>query len=338
MGIVPDERGCAKGGAGPIGHTPGMEGEVATDEQSVLDDAIRTTTRPSAFGRLLKDAWKEYQRDHARYFATAMVYYALVSLMPLALLVLAAVGLLLRFGDFALPSESQLLATIEIKFGPDVSRSVEALLEQLQAESVIATPLSLVWLMWAASSLFRHLRLGFRAIWKHAPPLMSGAVREAVRATFAEYVAAYSIVLIGGVVLVLAFVVVSVTQWLGELVVRLPLLERTPAWVLALPGSLLIVGLTFAFLFRFLPPVRVPLRHVWLAAGLCTAAWLVGTESMVVLGAAFDRVPTASSAFGGLLVAMLWLNVVSQLLFYGGELCKVLSMREAAAHIPARSV
>ena len=42
------------------------------------------------FFGLLRTAWQEYERDHARYFAGAMVYYALVSLLPLLLLLLAA--------------------------------------------------------------------------------------------------------------------------------------------------------------------------------------------------------------------------------------------------------
>ena len=51
--------------------------------------------------RLLRAAWQEYERDHARYFAGAMVYYALISLVPLVLLVLAVLGLLLRYTEFA---------------------------------------------------------------------------------------------------------------------------------------------------------------------------------------------------------------------------------------------
>jgi membrane protein len=46
-------------------------------------------------------AWIEYERDRARYLAVAMVYYALVSLVPLLLLMLAGLGLLLRFSTIA---------------------------------------------------------------------------------------------------------------------------------------------------------------------------------------------------------------------------------------------
>jgi membrane protein len=280
---------------------------------------------------LLRAAWQEYERDHARYFAGAMVYYALISLVPLVLLVLAVLGLLLRYTEFAVRAEQHVLAAVETSVGMDVRTTVEHLFKQLEVESVVAALVSLVGLAWAASGLFRHLRLSFRAIWKYAPPFIAGPVRVAVRTTFIEYITAYLMVLTAGVLLILAVAFLSVTQWLGELLLQLPILSQTPAWLLALPGSVLLVGLALALLFRFLPPVRVPWRHVWFATVLCTTGWIVSAEIIVLLGAMFRESPTTAGAFAGLLVLMLWLNVLSQLLFLGAEVCKVLSTREASA-------
>jgi len=277
---------------------------------------------------LLRAAWQEYERDHARYFAGAMVYYALISLVPLVLLVLAVLGLLLRYTDFAARAEQHVLTVVEGNVGLEVRKTVEHLLGQLEVESPVAALISVVGLAWAASGLFKHLRLSFRAIWKYTPPLMAGPVRVAVRATFAEYVKAYLMVVTAGLLLILGLAFVSVTQWLGRLLIRLPFLSQTPAWLLALPGSVLLIGLALALLFRFLPPVRVAWRHVWFATALCTIAWIVGAEIIMVLGVMFSQSPSAAGAFGGVLVLMLWLNVFSQLLFLGAEVCKVLSTRD----------
>lgn len=257
-----------------------------------------------------------------------MVYYGLTSLVPLLLLLLAVLGLLLRFADFAVAAEQQVLQTIETSFGAELRVSIEKLLGQLEQESLVATGVSLVGLALTASALFRHLRLSFRAIWKYDPPLVAGPVRVAVRATIVEYAMAYVMVLTGGLLVLVALSLVSVTQWLSGLLIPLPVLSRTPAWLLALPGSVIVVGLTFAFMFKFLPPVRLRWRHVWLATALCTAAWVIGAEILVLVGAMFGESPSASSAIGGLLVLMLWINVVSQLLFFGAEVCKVVWARE----------
>jgi membrane protein len=109
-----------------------------------------------------------------------MVYYALVSLVPLLLLVLAGLGLLLRFSDQAAVVEQQVLRTVEASLRPELRTTIEGLLDRLQRESVVATFVSLSGLLLTGSKLISHLRLSFRAIWKYAPPLVSGSVGDRV--------------------------------------------------------------------------------------------------------------------------------------------------------------
>ena len=281
---------------------------------------------------LLRAAWEEYERDRARYFAGAMVYFALMSAVPLLLLLLAAIGWSLRFSSAAAGVEEHVLAIVEANLGEQFRSVIETLLTQLQRESLVTTLAGLLGLLYTASRLFRHLRMSFRAIWKYEPPLVSGPMRERLGTTIREYAFAFLMVLSGGLLLMLALVLLSVTQRLGRLLAALPLADRVPAWVLALPGSIAIVGLVFALLLRFLPPVRLDWRHVWLGSVLCTAAWIIGAELVTWFSALFTGDgPTALGAFGALFVTMIWFDKVSQLLFYGAEVCKVVYMREMAA-------
>src|SRR5690606_27737677 len=130
----------------------------------------------------LRAAWVEYERDRARYLAAAMIYYALVSLVPLLLLLLAALGLLLRFSTLAADARERLLLGIEAGFGDEIARPATGLLDTLQQESIVATAVGLAGVLYTASMLFRHLRLSFRALWKHSPPLVSGTIAGALRA------------------------------------------------------------------------------------------------------------------------------------------------------------
>src|SRR5215831_18869641 len=114
---------------------------------------------------LLRAAWEEYERDRARYFASAMVYFALMSLVPILLLLLAAIGWTLRFSGAAAGLEGQVLTIVETNLGEQFRGFIEALLTQLQHESLIATVAGVVGLAYTASKLFRHLRMTFRAIW-----------------------------------------------------------------------------------------------------------------------------------------------------------------------------
>jgi membrane protein len=284
---------------------------------------------------LLREAWEEYERDRARYFAGAMVYFALMSLVPLLLLLLAAIGWSLRFSSAAAGMEAHVLTIVETNLGEQFRRIIETLLTQLQQQSLVTTLAGLLGLAYTASKLFRHMRMSFRAIWKHEPPLVAGTLSERVATTVREYAFAFLMVLSGGLFLALAVLLLSVTQRLSRLLVALPFVDRVPAWLLALPGSIVIVGLTFALLLRFLPPVRLGWRHVWLASVLCTASWIIGAQLVTWYTALFpSNALTPLEAFAGLFVTMIWFDKVSQVLFYGAEMCKVLYTRETATAAP----
>jgi len=287
----------------------------------------QTARRARALFDLLKAAWNEFQRDYARYFAGAIVYYALISLVPLVLLLLAGIGLLLRSSELAADTAQQVLLTIETRFGEPLRMTIEQLLDGLQQGSVTATVISLVGLLLAASVLFRHLRMTFRAIWKYVPPLASGSLRSIVGMTLVERAISFAMVIGGGLMLLLLFVLIAALNWLGGTLSNLPLLGYASGWLVALVPALLIAPLTFGLLFKFLPPTQLPWRHVWLAAVLCGGAWIIGAEILAIYGNFFGRNFGAYGALGTVLIVMLWMKAVSTLLFFGAELCKVIAWR-----------
>jgi membrane protein len=292
--------------------------------------------RVRSFVRLLGLAWKEYEHDYARFLAGATVYSALVSLIPLLLLAVAGLGLLLRFSDWAAEAQRQVLAGAESRFGADVRATVEELLGALKQESVIATVVSLVTLFFTASGLFRQLRASFRALWNVPPPVVSGSIWVVARTIILEHLVSFAMVAAGGLLLLAALALVAANQWLSDYLDSLPLISVWLAWFLSALSPLTIAAVTFALLYKYLPPVPVEWQHVWPAAALCAVVWVLAGYLLSLYGAFFGNNVSASGAFAGLLVIMLWLNTIGQLLFYGAELCKVLA-RDAPAQ-PAQAV
>jgi len=279
---------------------------------------------------LLRSTWSEYERDYARYFAVAIVYYALISLVPLLLLLLATTGLLLRSSAAAASLQQQLLSTIDANFGPQLRSTIDESLQWIQQQSLTASVVSLVALLAAASVLFRHLRMTFRAIWKQAPPLVSGRLVTIVRTTLLERVLSFAIVLAAAALLLLMVGLLIVVQWMTGLLAVLPFPTRDLGWAVPVTVAVLMVPLVFALLLKVLPPVHLQLRHIWLAAMLCAAAWLIGVELLGFFGSYFSTKLGTYGALGSVLVLMLWMKVMSQVLFFGAELCKVVYITESA--------
>jgi membrane protein len=292
----------------------------------MISSRFRTRGNRAVLG-LLRAAWVEYERDRARYLAVAMVYYVLVSLVPLLLLLLAGLGLLLRFSESAAEAERYVLLRLDATFGSELHGTMEGLLDSLQQKSVGMTLISVAGLLITASVLFRHLRLSFRAVWKKDPPLVSGRVLTVIRTTLLESMFSFVMVLGGGALLVAALVLTAVSQWIGRTVGAVPLVGLTVEWVLPILTSLILTTAIFAALLKFLPPVKLRWSDVWYAGLLCALAWMLGGEVLALYGVRVGVSPSASGALGALLAFMLWMNVVSQALFFGAELCKVAAAR-----------
>jgi membrane protein len=220
---------------------------------------------------------------------------------------------------------------VENNFGPEMQVAIDGLLQRLQEGSLVAIGVSVIGLLITASALFRHLRISFRALWKHQPPLMSGSVRGAVRATVLEQAKAFLMVFMAGALLVVTLALIAVVHWLSGVFSGLPRFTDTVGWLLALPIPLTLAIVTFALLFKYLPPVPLAWRQVWLAAVLSGIAWIVGADLLALYASFGDN--SAYGAIGGLLVVMLWMKFVSQVLFYGAEVCKVVATMPARAQV-----
>lgn len=277
---------------------------------------------------LLRSTRAEYQRDQAQYFAVAMVYYAFISLEPLFFLAVTSLGLMLRSPRFAAVAEGQILRFVETNFGSHLAPIINQQLDSLQQISVIATLLSFAGLMVGASVLFHELRVSFQNIWKHQEPTESGPLPLVyVKRTFREHVLAFAMMGMAGVLLIVAFALFAAVQWLSGLFGNAAIGHNPKGAIVALLGAFSVFTLTFALLFKYLPPVHLRWRHVWLAAVLCATAWTVSTETLALYGAYFGSL-SLPGALGALLAITVWLNLVSQVVFYGAELCKVVASRE----------
>ena len=294
-----------------------------TKVRQLIGSLDQTRRYSHSLVNLLRTVWFEYENDRANYFAAAMIYYALVSMIPILLLLMAALGLLLRFSPIALEAQQNLMIRIEASFGAQLPLTIKQLLNALQRDSLIATVISLAGVLLAASVLFKHLRMAFRAIWKHKPPLVSGSMSVAVKETILERVIALVMVLGGGGLLLIALALLLAAKRLNRLLDSLALHGQTTGWFITTTGSLIITAIAFALLFKFLPPIVIRWRDVWLATLLCSMTCVAAGEFLSLYGFFFEKNPNAYGAIGGLLAVLLWMNIVSQVLFFGGELCKV---------------
>lgn len=295
-------------------------------------DEKAADSRPSrwrAFLDLLREAWIEFERDRAHYYAKAIIYYVGISIVPLLMLLLATLGLLLRFSSAAGELERRVLHTIDSYFGAQMATTIRALLDATQAGSVTATIVSVVGVIISASLLLRHLRLTFRAVWHFEPPLVAGPIHVRLLTIAREWLIAFIITLGGGGLMFLAVFIISGFQWIDRMLGRTPLIPQT-SFLLAASSSFLLSAITFAALFKVLPPLRVRWRDIWLAVVLSAGVWVVATELLPLYQRVFGGRNNAYALIGALIPLIISLNIATRMLFFGAELCKVVARRRGA--------
>jgi len=283
-------------------------------------------SRWRTFVGLLREAWIEFERDRAHYFAKAIIYYAGICIVPLLMLLFATLGLLLRFSSTAVDLEQRVVRGIEGQFGPALATTIHGLLDAMQRGSVTATIVSVVGVIISASLLFRQMRLTFRAVWHYEPPLVAGSILVRLLTLAREWLIAFVITLGGGGLLFLAVFIISGFQWIDNMLGRTPLIPQYSILLAAL-SSFVLAAITFAALFKVLPPRAVRWRDIWLAVVLSAGVWVAATELLPLYQRLFGGRNNAYALVGALIPLLISLNIASNMLFFGAELCKVVSRR-----------
>jgi uncharacterized BrkB/YihY/UPF0761 family membrane protein len=290
--------------------------------------AIAASAR--AMVELLRDAWIEYQRDRARYLAVAIIYYAAICIVPLLLLLLATLGLVLRYSTTAVELERRTLVAIETRFGAEGAATITSFLQGVQRDSFIVSIIGVVGMLAGASLLFRQLRLTFRAVWRYEPPLVAGPMRLRVFTIVREWLIAFVITLGGGGLLLLGLIVISAFQWLARLLTKVPILPGVGLF-LAVVSSFVLAAITFGALLKVLPPRVVRWRDILPSLLVCAAIWVAASELIPLYHRFVGETRNAYNAVGALLPILVLANIGAQVLFYGAELSKVVTRRSEAS-------
>ena len=85
-----------------------------------------------AFLSMVQEAFQEFQSDNAGQMAASLAYYAMFSIFPLLLLLIATFGFVLSFWDGAPSARESILAGVQRAVGPSVADTVDQTLSVVQ--------------------------------------------------------------------------------------------------------------------------------------------------------------------------------------------------------------
>ena len=276
----------------------------------------------------LKDAGVRWSEDDAGSLAASVAYYLALSLFPMILLLISGLGIFLRYTQFGIDIQQEILDTVETQTTPELRFQVDQVLDHLASQSLVGGPTGLFTAILAAIGVFVQIDRGFDKIFRIAPQKdasLLGTVFRVIRSRFAAFLMLLSL---GGLLVVLFFVGMGITQVRSLTSQTLPSVGHLFNTV-DLLTTILVNAMLFTLIYRILPKRPV----IWLDAfrgGLLAAViWEVGRG---LLGAFFIgmRYTTAYGAIGSFIALLLWCYYGISILFYGAEYVQVLEIRRAA--------
>jgi membrane protein len=267
----------------------------------------------------LREVAAEWQRDNALSQGAALAYYALFSLAPLLVVVIAMAGLVL--GDAA--AQGELVARIGGAVGPEAAKVIEGMVVAASRpkSGLIATGASLATMAFGASGVFGQLRSSLNHIWG-----VPAGGRQGVHGLVMQRLAAFGIILGIGSLLLVSLALSAILAAVHDVVSRhLPLLA-----VLLPPLNLLLSYLVatafFALIYKVLPDARMRWRDVWTGAAV-TALLFTGGKSMIAFYLGYASGTSVYGAAASLVVLLLWIYYSAQVLLLGAEFTEVYSRR-----------
>ena len=269
---------------------------------------------------IIKQVVDEWNRARSPRLAAALAYYALFSLAPAIFIAFTVADLILD--DMTIVG--QIMAEVETLFGAEVALFINDLVMGIDEGTPDATPLasliSFVVLLYAASSLFAQMKYALNTIW---------GVPYAVEAGFVPFLknrllAFFMVISLGFLLIAATFV--NVIQSLIKSFI--PLGPGTP-----LLSNLAMVGLAvlaFAFMYKVLPDREIRWSDVWLGAVVTTGLLSIGLWLISLYFRNFN-IASALEAAGAVAIVLVAFNYLSYIFLFGGVFTKVLATRRNAA-------
>jgi membrane protein len=252
-----------------------------------------------------------FDQDDGAMVARSIAYYALFSLLPVILVVIALSSSVLAVED----TKQTVLEVVGRYFPPAVELVEENIEQVLSARNTIGI-LALLGLFWSASGVFTAMYRAVNRAWGNPKSELF----------WTEKLYGLAVVFVFGLLLLVTTlygITASVLQgWQVSFLGWQPFVDSRTAqlwgWLTTLVPPVVTV-VTFAILYRTIPRNRVTWRDVWLGGLLAGLTWEAARRAYAWYLANFARYSLIYGSLGAIIGFMLYAYLSAMILLLGAE-------------------
>lgn len=282
---------------------------------NLLPHSSANTPVWSIVRKTLQGTLQGWSADNASRLAAALAFYTIFSMAPLLIILVAIVGFV--YGRQA--AAGQIVDQIA-SFTNNVATAhfVQTLLENAATptNSLLATIIGLIGLFFGAAGVFNELKSSLNTIWDVTEQ------HSGIRSMVIDRLIAIAMAPLSGLLLLLSLVantaLTAAITWLNELSPALAILSQVGNFLF----FLVVTGLVFALIYRYLPDIEIAWSDVWIGA-LATALLFSIGRVLISFYLSYSTVQSIYGAAGSLMVTLLWIYYSAQVFFLGAEFTQV---------------
>ncbi len=267
--------------------------------------------------QLISATWRSYRRTNCSQMAAGVALFAMLSLLPLMILLVSVVAPPVQSLIPAYDMRRGILHFAQITVSPVARVWLQDVLQSFTRNSVVVNLLTFVAFVWAASNVFSQLDASFHRIWHDGEASPAANWRYVVFEQIRRRRNAFLLLFLGGVY----FVVTSLigrwtTEWTTALAGRLSLVQQVAESLVAWIEGVLFLAL----LYWWLLPGKTLWRGILVGASIAAGANLL--VRTLVTNFVDTTIGAASGIIGGPLALMLGVYLVSQNVLIGAILVR----------------
>jgi membrane protein len=284
---------------------------------------------------MLKTLWlvtkrsaEAFVEDGALSRGAAIAFYAVTSIGPVLLIVVAVAGLF--FGEDA--ARGALMTKLGAAMGPQSAGFLELAIGKASNHSsgIVATIIGVVSLIITASGVFGEMQTALNAIWRTNPE--GTTVTRLIKARLTSLTLVVTLGFLLLVSLVIGAAIAAVGQALNNIMPFTETLLRLLNFVI----SLVFLATIFAAIYKILPDRHLEWRDT--IVGAFVTALLIAIGKMAIgIYIGTSGIASSYGAAGSVLASLLWIYYSAQIFLFGAEFTRAYSDRRTLGRTPAQS-
>jgi membrane protein len=268
-------------------------------------------------------AYNRWEQDDGASMAAAVAYYLGLALFPLLIVLVAGVGLFLRFTNSGQHAEHAVLDLVQFHVSAAASAQVQQALDQVQDRSRFHGPIAFFMMLFSSIAGFVELQRAFDRIW-NVPNTGRRGVLAGIRMVLFERWVAFVMLCALGFLITAVFIAGIVLSAMEHYAEQMLPGSRTIWGPMQISASFVLNAGLFTLIYRWLPKKPASLWHSFRGGLMAATTWEIGRQILAALLIG-TKYTDAYGVVGSFIGLMLWCYYAVAVLLLGAEYIQVTS-------------